>query len=541
MGEEFPDKKSSKRDNSDDISDIIDLIDEKSLKILATPKAEQTPLSNKQILDTSNLINIKSAYDYIGGGIHFKIAVQNVSETVITDINVTLIPTTQYQISDRVQIIGVLKPGESRGIDFELIPSTCGKSKIAGSCYYIDAAGNPHTLTIPLKEIWIKCPLVQPKKTTISEIESQKRELQKGTAKIPLKIQKNSAFDIIIDQISALDLSEVMVENFKGIYSGIAKITSEEMIIESEVKNEEVVLTVWARDLKQATGFLAYLKNLMNMAFENALKIEGKVEAICQKVLNSNDIIQRLVSLFSYCVENWTIGEILTLIKEIKAKLEKRIPDSLIIGKLEGLIEKIQKSFREMEIISEKLSIELEFQILNWLSELNRMTWDNLGTYERTFPEQKYQIQQLYKIIKENTPLITTLEKKYTNSILQCLMLIEKESGVCLFEYNFTDSILNASIIGGFLTAIQDIGSEISKDATSMTKLAYKNFEIVLEEQEKVRGALFLRGSPTEDMIKNLKLFISKFEQQFKREIEHWKGNIFNTDLAKDLVTQIFR
>lgn len=539
MDEDPEEKKSSKRDNSKDISEIIDLIAEKSPKTLVKTPETKPPEPTKKEIDTS-LVKIIRAYDYVGGAIRFKIAVQNISDTVLTDVNITLIPAEQYEILERIKDIAILKPNESRGVDFELIPSTCGKSKLFGSCTFIDPYGNPHSLAIPPKEIWIKCPLVEPRKSTISEIESLKKDLKKGTAKIPFTIDENSAFDLMIGQISALDLSEVVVGKLMGLYSGIAKVTNDLMIIESKVDKKNAYLTVWTKDLKQATGFLAYLKNLINIAFETALKIEGKIEKISQKILDSNEIIQRFNSLFNYCEEQWTIGEIIILVKEIKSKMEKAFPESSIIEKLKNLIEELENIYQEETIISEKMSIEIEFKILNWLSELNQVACNNLITYEQAFPEQKTQIKQCNELIEEKYLLIELCEKKYNEKILQYLMVINKNSGLSLYEHNFKEKALNPNLVSGLLTGIQSFGSELANEETSMTRLAYKNFEIAIEERDKVRGSLILKGSPTESITKTLKLFTLKFELKFKNELENWKGNVTIFGTASELIKEIF-
>lgn len=530
-------KEGQKRDDSSDIAEIIDLIDAKSPKRFT--KVDKK-LDSELGTESSKLIDIKRAFDYVGGGIHFKVALQNISSAVLTDINVTLIPAAQYEIVERLKIIDLLKPGESRGIDFNLTPLACGKSKIFGSCSFIDAFGSLHTLTIPPKEVWIKCPLVAPKKASFSEMEGLKRELQKGTAKIPFKLNEKIAFNVMIDQISALDLTEIKLQHFKGIYSGIAKITSDIMIIESEVNENNIILNVWTKDIQQATGFLAYLKNLIKMALENAGKIEGKTEKISEKILNSSAIFQRLILLFDYCEENWTMGEIIILMKEVKAKIESKFQSSYIAEKLGNWIDELTSNYQEKEVIPEKLTTNLEFQLMNWLAELNRIAIDNLEIFVRTFPEKDHEILQLHNLVKENAPLLIYLENKYTKRILQYLITIEKASGICLFEYSFTKSSLSTNLISGFLTAIRDFGSEISSQETAITKLAYKDFEIVLEEGEKATSALILKGSPPDNLIKKLKSFISEFEQKYKGELTNWDRQVIFKGKSDELAKKIF-
>lgn len=536
----------------EEISETIESIKEKPLKPSHKPKnvLSPKPISFKELTkpspptvqETSNLIDVKREYDYVGGAIRFKIAVQNISNTVITDINTTLIPTSQYEISERVKIVNTLKPGESRGIDFELIPLTCGKSNVFGTVTFFDPFGNPHTATIPPKEIWIKCPLVIPKKSTISEIKQLQKKLQKGTAKIPFKISENSAFKIVIDQISALDLSEIVVDDVKllALYSGIAKVTNDNMIIESKIMDHDAILTIWTKDMKQATGFLAYLKNLIKIAFESALKMEDMTEIISQKILDSDEIIQRFVTLFDYCEGKWNIGDILILLKEIKTKIERNFSGLSLIDKMQDFIEDFEKNYKEGVNISEKNSINLEFQILEWLSEIYRIACNNFETYQQTFPDQKNQIDQLCKLIEEKDPLFTELGNKYTNEILQYLMIIKKDSGLTIYEHNFTEVSIDPDLIGGFLTAIQSFGSELSNEETSMTKLAYKNFEIALDDEENTRAALILKGKPVENLTKKLKNFIKEFELKFKKELKNWTGDVVLFEPADEILKKIF-
>ncbi|MHA1381745.1 MAG: winged helix-turn-helix transcriptional regulator [Candidatus Helarchaeota archaeon] len=528
---------------SDELSEMLKSLKEETQKPLVKKEVpitlEPPPHVEKE---SPGLIQVKREYDYIGGEIRFKIAVQNISNIVVTDINIILIPTTQYEIIERVKIVNVLRPGESRGVDFDLVPLTCGKSQVFGSVSFIDPFGKLHTSTIAPKEIWIKCPLVKPKRSTISEIEHMKKELQKGSARIMFKIKKNSAFNIVIDQISALDLSEIVINNIKfmAIYSGIAKVTNDNMIIESKIIDNEAILTVWTKDMKQATGFLAYLKNLIQMAFETAFKVEGRTEKVSQKILDLNEIIQRFSTLFDYCEGNWNISDILIILREIKAKIDRSFPSLFIIEKINDLIEDLENNYKEGEIIPEKIAIELEFKILNWSSELNRIACNNLDTYKVTFPEQKTQIEQLCLLIDEKSSLFIELKEKYIKRTLQYLMIIDKSSGLTIYEYNFTKESIDPDLISGFLTAIQSFGSEISKEETSITKLAYKNFEIALDDGEIIRAALILKGQPIEEIIKKIKHYIYEFEMKFNKELKNWGGNIGLFKSSSILTKKIF-
>ncbi|MFX0138923.1 MAG: hypothetical protein ACFFDN_35105 [Candidatus Hodarchaeota archaeon] len=379
-----------------------------------------------------------------------------------------------------------------------------------------------------------------PKKSTLSEIEQIKKQLQRETAKIPFKINERSAFSIIVDQISALDLSEILIDEkeLKTVYSGVAMVTNDNILIESRIHNNNVIITIWTKDIKQATGYLAYLKNLINMAFESTLKLEGKTERLGDKILDSNEIIQKFLILYDFCENKRNVGDILILLKEIKSKIEKSFPNLALIKKIEKLIKEFEIKYGKNETIPERFCIDLEFQILKWLSEINKIAHNNLETYQQTFPEQKDQIQRLSTLIKEKNPLIAELEQKYTKNILQLLIVIEKVSGISIYRYNFTQSTINPDLIGGFLTAIQSFGSEIAgkEEGASMTKLAYKNFEIALDDEKKVRAALILKGRPTEDITNRLRTYIKEFESKFKEELINWSGDTDIFKPADDLI-----
>lgn len=527
---------------------------QKYLKVEMIERKEAKPIPEAPVIpdevqaetppapESTDLINVKREYDHVGGGIRFKVAVQNVSKMVVTDINVTLIPTSQFDITDRVQIIKVLKPDESRGVDFNLIPFTCGKSKVFGSASYFDPFGNPHTFSITPKDIWIKCPLVQPKKSSLIEIEKLKKELQKGIARIPFTINSKSAFDIVHDQISVLDLSEITVddEHLLMVYSGVAKVTNDNMIIEAKIESTEMLITVWTHDMKQATGFLAYLKNLVQMSYESYLKLEGKIEKISQKVLDANDIIRRFSTLTEYCEEDWNVGDILLLLKEIESKIQRSNPSSSMIEKIKDWIEDLQTNYREGESLSDNDSTDLEYQAIEWLTEMNRVCSNNLEIYQETFPEQDLQIEQLCNLTEHQDQLMTDLITKYSKRIIQYLMIINKATGLTLFEFNFASSQLDADLISGFLTAVQSFGSEIAREDSAMTKLAYKKFQIQLEDGEYATTAIMLKGKPTAFIVDKLKTLITEFESRYREHLVDFSGAVGVFRSAREIIENIF-
>lgn len=512
--------------------ELIRIAREEAVKA-PTPEAEaQAP----------ELIEVKREYDFVGGEIRFKTAVQNTSKSVVTGINVTIIPTSQYEVEDKVKTVDILKPGETRGVDFYLIPLTCGRSQVFGSVTYVDPFGTPISATIQPKDIWIKCPLVIPKAASIEQIEDIKKQLQKGIARIDFSINRNSAFDIVRDQIAALDLSDVLIDedNLLTLHSGLAKVTNDNMIIESRISDNQAVLTVWTRDMKQATGFLAYIKNLINMSFQSHSILEGKIEKVSQKILDTTDIFHRFTALFTYCEENWSVGDIILLINEIKSKTARSLPGSYMIEKLKDWVEKFEGK-REGDPISEQDRNDLEYDVLNWLIEVNKIGCNQIGMYEQSFPEKKLEIENLCSLTDKEDEIVRELERVYAKNILEYLMVILKVSGLSIYQYNFKHAEIEPDLISGFLTAIQDFGTEISRgEDTTMKKLAYKNFQIEIESGQNVRTALFLKGEPVEILQSKLKTFTEEFENAHGHALETFSGDVKEFRQSVDLAKKIF-
>jgi predicted transcriptional regulator len=518
-------------------------------KPVAAPSAEDSADTIAEVAEDQKegisleQVKLLREYDYIGGGIRFKIAVQNIAKTALMDFNVTLVPTSQYEIDQRVKMINNLKPGESRGVDFQLIPLTCGKSKVYGSVSYIDAFGEPHTVTVRPKEIWIKCPLVVPKQKTSSEIEELKTHLLRGAANITFSsLPREEIFYLARDQISALDLSEVKTDNQALIlvYAGVAKVTGNDMVIEARIGEKILSLEVWTNDMKQATGFLAYIKNMIDVAIKAAEKLKGKVDKISQKIVDASDIILKLERLCLDCEKNWIISDILLSLTESLNKIERSFPDIIVSEQIQNSFERLEDTFREGDSIDTRSGIDLEYKAISWIKALNTIAQNNLKTYIETFPEEAEKIHQLQLLETNIAEKIAQLEHSYAKSVLVYLMVISKDSGMCLTEIGTEDADVEPDLVSGFLSAIQSFGMELSKEDVPMKKIAYKNLEIELYAGQATICALLARGETTAHLRSLLQQFSSIFESQFSDVLQDWNGDVTLFKDAKDLFEKVF-
>lgn len=486
-------------------------------------------------------VEVKREYDYIGGNVRYKIAVQNNSQNSISNIRVMLTPVDQFTFKTDLKTIDALGPGESRGVDFILTPMTCGRSNVYGTVSYLNEKMAPSSITISPKMIWVKCPLVSSIKADMKELLEWQSELRSGTTSIPYKdISKKMAFDIVSNQISALDLAVVKTDlNFlKAIYSGVAKVTNSKIIVELETFDEIIKLSVWASDLKEVTGFMAYIKNMVNIALDMSSSIKLKEEKIEKQILNAFEFAERLNQLFDYCDTNWNLSDTIILLKEIVKRMERDFPS--LPKKINHWIEDLQDYLTNDATLTDQSSIYIEYDVYDILQRVFDSIGSNLEMYKSAFHDDISTIQMIENKYQKLQNLIIDIEKKYSRRILVFLLIIESSSGLSLVQHNFAEKKLDPDLISGFLTAIQSFGMELTTAPTEMKKLAYKNFEIELNVGDYIRGALFLSGPCSNYLVKKLVDFINKFENTYEKPLKNWTGDISKLQGASELVKEFF-
>ncbi len=495
------------------------------------------------ILPVKEEIKVLREFDYFGGNIRYKVAVQNNTKMTISKIDVIVRATSQYIADEKVKAVDYLVPGETRGVDFILTPLTCGKSQVYSTVTYTDGIGNPQTVLVKAKEIWIKCPLVSPKKVMSNQIEEWKKALQKGSSIIQFEsLSPQQVFELAHNQISALDLAEIIYDdkNNMCIFSGIAKVTSTKMMVEVNITSNKLVLDVWADNMKQATGFIAYIRNLINLAIKNAQQMKGKIEQLGHKILNIFEISNRLIQLFDFCEKLWILSEILIILKEIHSRLDHIFPDLVIIDEISNWIENLESSFKVGDSIREKESSELQSIVQSWLSQIIRLVKSNIEVFNETFRQEKDQIEYFASSLHEMETNNQRFIEKIIKKILMYAIIIQKNSGLTLYSENFQEAIANPDLWSGFITAIQGFGSEISQVTTHVKKIEYQGFEINLEDGQWIRVALILKGIGPEIIRKNLNTFMKEYERKFNTHLQEFTGEVSVFKNSQGLIEKYF-
>ncbi|MHC1590625.1 MAG: hypothetical protein ACXQS8_00905, partial [Candidatus Helarchaeales archaeon] len=120
------------------------------------------------------------------------------------------------------------------------------------------------------------------------------------------------------------------------------------------------------------------------------------------------------------------------------------------------------------------------------------------------------------------------------------LMIIDRNTGVSIHSHYFTEKELDTDLVGGFLTAIQSFGMEISEKDTKMKRLAYEHFEIELKTGKFITVALITQGYPDKLTLKRVDDFLDTFEKKYENELENFVGNLTPFEGVAKLVQDTF-
>ncbi len=290
------------------------------------------------------------------------------------------------------------------------------------------------------------------------------------------------------------------------------------------------------QDISQNISGLMQLVERTALTFSHSERLKEK--KISQKILSSVDLCDKLFRLYSSCVQDADIQRIYEILKDIGIKLHKLFPDIDVVNS-------IQEKMSELEAIPSKgllasFASELQFQILTWIGRVFNITISNRNLYREMVGVSNETLERIEIELKNIFNRLKSEEINYSKQVLAYLIVINKKSGIPLYQWNFIEAAFDSTLVGGFLTAIQSFGSEITREKTSMEKLAYKNFEINFEDGKYVRCALILRGPLTQLLLKRMKGFVLDFEKQFEKNLIEDRGNLSLFNSTDKLIQKYF-
>lgn len=253
---------------------------------------------------------------------------------------------------------------------------------------------------------------------------------------------------------------------------------------------------------------------------------QSLIELISGKIYNSLNFLNLLLDFFSICNSEHKTEDYMSALNNLIMISKKQFPELDISSNIQKTKQKLVELKHEK--ITQRILAYLQYNIINWANKILDFGENNTKLYlsSNSFegnPEIIKKIEWSFNRIKNN---LNNIEKQYISNILTHLMIIMKKSGVVLIANSFIEEDLEGDLIGGFLTAIQSFGLEISKKETSMKKLSYQDFEIEIEDGNYIRIALILQGQPIPLISQKLNNFCSNFESHFESLLQNFDGDI---------------
>lgn len=148
-----------------------------------------------------------------------------------------------------------------------------------------------------------------------------------------------------------------------------------------------------------------------------------------------------------------------------------------------------------------------------------------------------------YKVVKkikrEREAYRQSIFNKYMDILnLDYLIIIDKNSGINIFDEVLASKSVDASLISGFLEAIRSFGIDLTgSDQQSQTvKLEYQNSKILMSEFKNFRMTLIMKEIPSEDFLKSIKQLSYDIEEKYGKELEQFDGEIGKFANITDLI-----
>ncbi len=108
---------------------------------------------------------------------------------------------------------------------------------------------------------------------------------------------------------------------------------------------------------------------------------------------------------------------------------------------------------------------------------------------------------------------------------LKYLMVLDKDSGVPIYQFSFGQRTFDPSLIGGFLTAIMTFQAELIRDQKKVVEedwlIGYKGSKIFVHNSTFIRIAFILDDTPSEQLKINIHNFAIFFEKKYTKNLIH--------------------
>lgn len=150
-----------------------------------------------------------------------------------------------------------------------------------------------------------------------------------------------------------------------------------------------------------------------------------------------------------------------------------------------------------------------------------------------------------YKLIKRSKRIHQEFRQKIYNKYMDVLnldyfIIIEKRTGLNIYEKVLAGKDMDASLITGFLEAIRSFGIELTgaNEKSQTIKLEYQQSKIIMSEFKDFRILLIMKDNPSQDFLDSIKSLSYDIDNTYGEDIAHFTGNIDKFANIKELLDQ---
>jgi len=155
----------------------------------------------------------------------------------------------------------------------------------------------------------------------------------------------------------------------------------------------------------------------------------------------------------------------------------------------------------------------------------------------------KYRKRKLKRIWSKEALVLEDLLK------ISHVMIIHKDIGIALYSKQISYQEIDSDLISGFLHAISQFRSELTKDKERKEPIIGKSMEmdyydskIIITDGENIRVALILDGTPSEQLKEGQLAFTNRFEEKYGSilDVDQFDGDVSRFKDTDELIETYF-
>ncbi|MBY8991872.1 MAG: hypothetical protein KGD58_14105 [Candidatus Lokiarchaeota archaeon] len=148
-----------------------------------------------------------------------------------------------------------------------------------------------------------------------------------------------------------------------------------------------------------------------------------------------------------------------------------------------------------------------------------------------------------YKLVKRSKTKHQEFRQKIYNKYMDVLnldyfIIIEKNTGLNIYEQLLAGKDIDASLITGFLEAIRNFGIELTgaNEQSQTIKLEYLESKIIMSEFKDFRILLIMKDNPSQDFLDSIKSLSYDIDGEYGEDLANFTGEISKFSGIKNLL-----